>query len=92
MGVRVSVPQFADLASLRHQLDELRDPAGAMGVVKLVRFRVEIRKASDAQGLTAGGDGHGLALVIVQEKGTASGFKAVFAKLKRDWGLDVSPG
>jgi serine/threonine-protein kinase HSL1 (negative regulator of Swe1 kinase) len=92
MGVRVSVPHSADLGLLKCRLDELRDPAGAMGVVKPVRFRVEIRKASDAQGPTAGGDGHGLVLAFVQEKGAASSFKAVFARLKRDWELDVPSG
>jgi hypothetical protein len=52
MGVRVSVPHSADLGLLKCRLDELRDPAGVMGVVKPVRFRVEIRKASDTQGLS----------------------------------------
>ena len=92
MGVRVSIPHSADLGLLKCRLDELRDPAGAMGVVKPVRFRVEIRKASDTQGLTFGVDGHGLVLGFVQEKGAASSFKAVFARLKRDWELDVPLG
>ena len=92
MGVRVSIPHSADLGLLKCRLDELRDPAGVMGVVKPVRFRVEIRKASDTQGPTAGFHGHGLLLAFVQEKGAASSFKAVFARLKRDWELDVPLG
>lgn len=91
MGVRVTIPHSVDLGLLKCRLDELRDPAGAMGVVKPVRFRVEIRKASDTQGLAVG-EGHGLALAFVQEKGAASSFKAVFTRLKRDWELDVPSG
>ena len=91
MGVRISIPHSADLGLLKCRLDELRDPAGAMGVVKPVRFRVEIRKASEPQGLSVGDDGHCLALAFVQEKGAASSFKAIFARLKRDWELDVLP-
>ena len=91
MGVRVSIPHSADLGLLKCRLDELRDPAGAMGVVKPVRFRVEIRKGSDTQGVSVGVDGHCLVLVFVQEKGAASSFKAIFARLKRDWELDVPP-
>ena len=92
MGVRISIPHSADLGLLKCRLDEFRDPAGVMGVMKSVRFRVEIRKASDVQGPTVGADGHGLALAFVQEKGAASSFKAVFARLKRDWELDVPSG
>ena len=91
MGVRVSVPHSADLGLLKCRLDELRDPAGAMGVVKPVRFRVEIRKTSDPQGLPVGVDGCCLVLSFVQEKGAASSFKAIFARLKRDWELDLPP-
>ena len=89
MGVRVSVPHSADLGLLKCRLEELRDPAGVMGVVKPVRFRVEIRKASDPQGLPVGVDDHCLVLSFVQEKGAASSFKAIFARLKRDWELDM---
>ena len=92
MGVRVSVPHSADLGLLKCRLEEIRDPAGVMGVVKPVRFRVEIRKASDAQGLSVGTDNYGLVLAFVQEKGAASSFKAVFTRLKRDWELDVPSG
>lgn len=91
MGVQVSVPHSADLGLLKCRLDELRDPAGAMGVVKPVRFRVEIRKTSDTQGLPVGVDGHSLVLSFVQEKGAASSFKAIFARLKRDWELNLPP-
>jgi serine/threonine-protein kinase HSL1, negative regulator of Swe1 kinase len=91
MGVRVSVPHSADLGLLKCRLDELRDPAGVMGVVKPVRFRVEIRKTNDPQGLPVDVDGHSLVLSFVQEKGAASSFKAIFARLKRDWELDLSP-
>ena len=91
MGVRVSVPHSADLGFLKCRLDELRDPAGAMGVVKPVRFRVEIRKTSNPQGLPVGIDGHGLALSFVHEKGAASSFKAIFTRLKRDWEFDLPP-
>ena len=92
MGVRISIPHSADLGLLKCRLDEIRDPAGAMGVVKPVRFRVEIRKASGTQCLTAGVDGRGLALAFIQEKGAASSFKAIFARLRRDWELDVPSG
>ena len=92
MGVRISIPHSADLGLLKCRLEEIRDPAGVMGVVKPVRFRVEIRRASDTQGLAIGVDGHGLVLALVQEKGAASSFKAVFARLKRDWALDVPSG
>ena len=92
MGVRVSVPHSADLGLLKCRLEEIRDPAGVMGVVKPVRFRVEIRKASDTQGLSVCVDGHGLVLALVQEKGAASSFKAIFARLKRDWELGVPSG
>lgn len=91
MGVRVSVPHSADLGLLKCRLDELRDPAGVMGVVKPVRFRVEIRKTSDPQGPPVGAGGRCLVLSFVQEKGAASSFKAVFARLKRDWELDLPP-
>ena len=91
MGVRVSIPHSADLGLLKCRLDELRDPAGAMGVIKPVRFRVEIRKPSDSRDLPIGIDSQCLVLTFVQEKGAASSFKAVFARLKRDWELDVLP-
>ena len=89
MGVRVSIPHSADLGLLKCRLDEIRDPAGVMGVIKAVRFRVEIRKPKDAQGPTVGVDGSGLVLSLVQEKGAASSFRAVFGRLKRDWELDI---
>ena len=92
MGVRVSVPHSADLGLLKCRLEEIRDPAGAMGVVKPVRFRVEIRKAGDTQGPSVSGDSHGLVLAFIQEKGAASSFKAIFTRLKRDWELDVPSG
>ena len=92
MGVWVSVTRSADPALLEYQLDELRNPDGAMGVVHLVRLRVEIRNVSDAQSLTASSKGYGLTLAFVQERGMASGFKTVFARLKRDWELDVPLG
>ena len=92
MGVRVSIPHSADLGLLKCRLDEIRDPAGVMGVIKAVRFRVEIRKAKDAQGPTVGIDGPGLVLSLVQEKGAASSFRAVFGRLRRDWELDVQSG
>ena len=92
MGVRVSIPHSSDLGLLKCRLDEIRDPAGVMGVVKSVRFRVEIRRASDTQGPTGGGDAHGLTLAFIQEKGAASSFKAIFARLGRDWELDMPSG
>ena len=91
MGVRVFVPHSADLGLLKCRLDELRDPAGVMGVVKPTRFRVEIRKTSSSQGLPVDVDVHCLVLSLVQEKGAASSFKAIFAQLKRDWELDSPP-
>lgn len=72
---------------LKCKLDEVRDPAGVMAVVKAVRFRVEFHNTSSSHAIA----GYVTSLTLVQEKGALSSFKLIFNRLRREWELDV-PG
>lgn len=84
MGVR-AVLHSQGLGVLKCKMDEFADPAGAMSVMKAVRFRVEVRRADSAQ--TAAGVV--TVLQLVQEKGALSTFKLIYGRLKREWCLDT---
>ncbi|KAG9041278.1 hypothetical protein FS837_012477 [Tulasnella sp. UAMH 9824] len=72
---------------LKCKLDEVRDPAGVMAVVKAVRFRVEFHHTSSSHAIA----GYITSFTLVQEKGALSSFKLIFNRLRREWELDV-PG
>ncbi|KAH9975652.1 kinase-like domain-containing protein [Russula compacta] len=70
---------------LKCRLDEVADPAGVMGVIKAIRFRVEVHVANEAQEAT----GYQAVLQLVQEKGAASSFRLIYGRLRREWDLDA---
>ena len=80
----------AEGCSFEIDLDYALDPAGAMAVVKAVRFRVDFHGTSHVQTVV----GYTTALTLTLEKGALSSFKEVFNRLRRDWDLDVprTPG
>ncbi|PBK60511.1 hypothetical protein ARMSODRAFT_729698 [Armillaria solidipes] len=79
MDVRVALVDSEPLGVLKCRLDEMKDPSGVMGVLKPVKFRVEVD--SDVQAT--------LTLVMVQEKGSTETFKEIYRRLRRDWVFDV---
>ena len=85
LGIRVTLAHSDGLGILKCKLDEVRDPAGAMALVKAVRFRVEVHKPSVSQSDA----GFEVSLHLVQEKGASSSFQAVHARLRKNWDLDV---
>ncbi|KAG9037548.1 hypothetical protein FRB95_005130 [Tulasnella sp. JGI-2019a] len=89
VGVSVVVQNSESVGGgvLKCKLDEVRDPAGVMAIVKAVRFRVECHQTSSSH--TAAG--YVTSLTLVQEKGALSSFKLLFNRLRREWELDV-PG
>jgi hypothetical protein len=66
-------------------LDELADPAGVMGAIKAIRFRVEVHAASEAQEAV----GYETVLQLVQEKDAASSFWLVYGRLRCERDLDI---
>jgi serine/threonine-protein kinase HSL1 (negative regulator of Swe1 kinase) len=80
LGAQAMLMDAEGSGVLKCKLDELRDPAGVMAVLKAVRFRVEVRHAEKETGYTT-------VLRFVQEKGAMSSFKAVFSRVQRDWEL-----
>ncbi|KAG8884936.1 clathrin associated protein complex large subunit [Tulasnella sp. 331] len=90
IGVAVVVQnsESAGGGVLKCKLDEVRDPAGVMAVVKAVRFRVEFHQTSSSH-MAAG---YITSLTLVQEKGALSSFKLLFNRLRREWELDVPGG
>jgi serine/threonine-protein kinase HSL1, negative regulator of Swe1 kinase len=85
LGVHVVVPHSDDLGMLKCRLEEMKDPAGILGAIKAVRFRVELFKANAVQAVA----GYAVALRFVQEKGALSSFKMIFNRLKKEWELDT---
>jgi serine/threonine-protein kinase HSL1, negative regulator of Swe1 kinase len=85
LGARAVLIHADGLGILKCRLNEVVDPATVMGVVKAVRFRVEVHAASEAQEAA----GYQTVLQLVQEKGAASSFRLVYGRLKREWDLDA---
>ncbi|KAK0238685.1 kinase-like domain-containing protein [Armillaria nabsnona] len=79
MDVRVVLVDSEPLGILKCRLDEMKDPSGVMGVLKPVKFRVEVDSEVQAT----------LTLVMVQEKGSTETFKEIYRRLRRDWVFDV---
>ncbi|KAK0457711.1 Pkinase-domain-containing protein [Desarmillaria tabescens] len=79
MDVRVVLVDSEHLGVLKCRLDEIKDPSGVIGGLKPVKFRVEVDSEVQAT----------LALVMVQERGSAESFKEIFRRLRRDWVFDV---
>ncbi|KAK0488749.1 kinase-like domain-containing protein [Armillaria novae-zelandiae] len=79
MDVRVVLVDSEPLGVLKCRLDEMKDPSGVMGVLKPVKFRVEVDSEVQAT----------LILVMVQEKGSTETFKEIYRRLRRDWVFDV---
>jgi hypothetical protein len=85
LGVRAVLIHADGPGILKCRLDETTDPAGVIGVTKAVRFRVEVQDASEAQEAA----GYQTALQLVQEKGSASSFRLIYNRLKREWDSDA---
>jgi serine/threonine protein kinase len=85
LGMRAVLIHADGPGILKCRLDEITDPAGVMGVTKSVRFRVEVHAASEAQEAA----GFQTVLQLVQEKGAASSFRLVYARLRLEWDLDA---
>ncbi|KAF7356686.1 CAMK/CAMKL/GIN4 protein kinase [Mycena venus] len=77
IDVRVVLEDSEGLGVLKCRLDETRDPAGLMSVVKAANFRVEVRFEDEA-----------VSLLVVHEKGSVDSFKEVCKRLRRDWVMD----
>lgn len=86
LGVRVSLFQGEGLGVLKCKLDEYKDPAGVLPVVKAMRFRVEVHKPSPLQDVA----GYEVLVCLVLEKGASSSLQMVYTRLKRNWDLDTS--
>ncbi|KAI0322810.1 kinase-like domain-containing protein [Amylostereum chailletii] len=85
MGVRVLLTNAENGGVLKCKMEDVVDPAGVMGILKAVRFRVEVHKAAQAQAVA----GYTTTLHLIQEKGTISTFKLVYNRLRREWELDA---
>ncbi|KAG7444326.1 Pkinase-domain-containing protein [Guyanagaster necrorhizus] len=79
MDVRVVLVDSEHLSVLKCRVDEMKDPSGVKGMLKPVKFRVEV----DAE------VGAALTLIMVQEKGSTESFKEIYRRLRRDWVFDV---
>ncbi|KAL0953632.1 hypothetical protein HGRIS_004837 [Hohenbuehelia grisea] len=82
MEVQVVLEDSEGPGILRCRLEEARDPSGFM-TVKAVRFRVNVQPYTGSEA------DYILALVLVQEKGSAESFREICNRLRRDWVLDV---
>ena len=85
LGIRVMLAHAEGLGLLKCKLDEVRDPAGMTALVKAVKFRVEVHRPHVSQSNT----GYEVTLHLIQEKGASSSFQAVYARLRKNWDLDV---
>ncbi|KAI0295388.1 kinase-like domain-containing protein [Multifurca ochricompacta] len=85
LGVRAVLIHADDMGILKCRLDETSGPAGVMGVVKAVRFRVEVHSANEAQEDA----GYQTVLQMVHEKGAVASFRLVYTRLRREWDLDA---
>lgn len=90
-GVHVNIERVEDprVASLRCQLDDVRDPAGIMEVAKAVRFRVDMRVLNPRQ---AAEIEQTCLLELALEKGSLSTFRLICQRLRREWVLDTAHG
>ena len=70
---------------LKCQLDEVRDPAGVMAVMKAVKFRVEFHELDPQQEAELG---YRVSVVMTLEKGAVSTFRLVHQRLQREWDFD----
>ncbi|KAF9244666.1 Pkinase-domain-containing protein [Melanogaster broomeanus] len=68
-------------AVLRCRLDEVKDPANVLALIKPAGFRVEVREATAQQAQA----GFQVALHLVQETGASSSFEMVYQRLKSVW-------
>ena len=83
-GVQTVLVDAEGPGLLKCTLDEVRDPAGAMAVVKAVAFRVEMRPPQEVQQ----GAGYQVEVAMIQERGALSSFKLISNRLRREWELD----
>ncbi|KAA1468869.1 Pkinase-domain-containing protein [Dentipellis sp. KUC8613] len=85
IGVRVVLTHAESHGILKCKVDEHADPASPTGLMKAVRFRVEVQRATQLQA----DSGYQSSLQMIQEKGALSSFKLVYSRLKREWDLDA---
>lgn len=69
------------LGVLKCRLDEFKDPRGIVGVLKAVKFKVELHRFNCEYG-------DAISLLLVHEKGSMESFKEVYKRLTREWVLD----
>lgn len=85
MDVRVVLESSEGLGVLRCRLDQKKDTSGTLGVLKAVKFRVEVQRL-------AMHDKHTIFLVLIHEKGSSETFTEVCRRVEREWRLDVIGG
>ncbi|TFY67557.1 hypothetical protein EVG20_g3901 [Dentipellis fragilis] len=85
IGARVVLTHAESHGILKCKVDEHADPASPTGLMKAVRFRVEVQRATQLQA----DSGYQSSLQLIQEKGALSSFKLVYSRLKREWDLDA---
>jgi serine/threonine-protein kinase HSL1 (negative regulator of Swe1 kinase) len=71
------------LSILRCRLEDVRDPSGVMGVLKAVKFRVEVLGHRDD-------NIDMVSLTLIHEKGSIETFKEIYRRLERDWSLGIA--
>ena len=85
MDIQVVLEDSEGSGILRCRLEEVKDPSGVMGVLKAVKFRVELQAPSPQRGEGA----PTAVLTLIHEKGSIETFKEIYKRLTRDWKLDV---
>ena len=85
MNVRVILEGLEGLSVLRCRLEEVKDPSEVMGVLKAVKFRVELHQLLGHRD----DDISMVSLTLIHEKGSIETFQEIYKRLERVWSLDV---
>ncbi|TFK40006.1 kinase-like domain-containing protein [Crucibulum laeve] len=80
MGVHVKLENPEGLGRLKCDFSEAYDPAIQMGILKDVKFTVDIQLSEDDESL--------LSLVLSRISGSAATLQEIFLRLQREWRLD----
>jgi hypothetical protein len=95
----VLLPEPQPDGALRARIEDAYDPTTGHIVQKAVRFRIDFTVGggggsgrgsnSNSNNNSGSGIGSGCTMTLVQEKGSVSAFRAVCARLRAEWTLDV---
>jgi hypothetical protein len=94
----VLLPEPQPDGALRARIEDAYDPATGHIVQKAVRFRIDFTvggggggtgRGSNSNSNSGSGSCSGCTMTLVQEKGSVSAFRAVCARLRAEWTLDM---